>query len=132
MESMSLPINLGGVVKRYKGNGRALGYPTANIDPQTDLPDGIYFCFSGLGVYKNHPSLIFIGTPTTVGDTKRRVEAYLLDIPDVDYYGQTLDLDIIYFHRANQTFKNITELQEAMNQDEITARNWFEQNESSL
>lgn len=115
-----------GTVARYAGNGRKLGYPTANLDVGTDLADGVYFGTANLGSYVNQPTLIFIGTPTTVGDTGRRVEAHLLDIADQDYYGQKLELQIQYFHRANQTFDSVDELLEAMKADETAARKWFE------
>lgn len=117
--------NIQGVVKKYKGNGRKLGYPTANIDVKTDLQDGVYFGFADLAGYKHSPALIFIGTPTTVGDTDRRVEAHLLDIADKDYYGLPISLEVHEFHRANQTFDSIDELMKYMHDDEAKARAWF-------
>lgn len=110
---------------QFAGNGRKFGYPTANIETETDLKDGVYFGLADLGAYAKQPALIFIGTPTTVGDTGRRVEAHLLDIVDKDYYGEQLSLDILYFHRPNQTFSSIDELLVAMKDDETTARRWF-------
>lgn len=121
-------LSVAGIVKKYKGNGRRLGYPTANIDVKTNLKDGVYFGFAELGEFKHHPALIFIGTPTTVGDTRRREEAYLLDIPDVDYYGNELALDIHHFFRPNKTFKSVAELVKAIHADEAAARQWFNQN----
>jgi riboflavin kinase/FMN adenylyltransferase len=120
-----LPAELSGVVTRFKGNGRQLGYPTANLDVQTDLEDGVYFGFATLEQWKNHPTIIFVGTPTTVGDTERRVEAYLLDIPDQDYYDLPLKLSLEHYHRSNQTFNNLNQLIDIMKQDETAARNFF-------
>ena len=77
--------SISGVVTKYKGNGRKLGYPTANITTIADISDGVYFGYADLAEYQNQPALIFIGTPTTIGDKDRRLEAYLLDIPDKDY-----------------------------------------------
>lgn len=114
-----------GVVKKYKGNGRKLGYPTANITTITDLSDGVYFGYADLAEYHNQPALIFLGTPTTIGDTDRRLEAYLLDIPDKDYYYQKLSVQIIKFHRGNKTFAGIDQLVEVMHDDEKQARKWF-------
>ncbi len=124
-----LPAILRGTVQRYKGNGRKLGYPTANIDAPTALRDGIYFGLADMADYKRQPALIFIGTPTTVGDTVRRVEAHLLDIPDADYYGQPLTLDIRRFHRPNQRFDTIDALIAAIHADEDAGRVWFAKNE---
>lgn len=122
-----LPATLTGTTQHYKGNGRKLGYPTANISTSTSLADGVYFGFASLGAYEHQPTLIFIGTPVTVGDTKRRVEAHLLDIADADYYDQLLTLDIQNFHRANKKFNTVDELLDIMKMDETTARTWFAQ-----
>jgi FAD synthase len=122
-----LPQTLIGMVQPYKGNGRKLGYPTANIATETDLSDGVYFGFADLDEYTHQPALIFIGTPTTVGDHGRRVETHLLDITDKDYYGHELHLVITLYHRPNQTFDSIDELLVAMKTDEQVARSWFRQ-----
>lgn len=119
------PASIQGVVTRFKGNGRKLGYPTANITTKTTLKDGVYFGFADLVNYQNNPALIFIGTPTTVGDTERRVEAYLLNIPDIDYYDNLLSLKIMHFHRSNKTLSSIEELKEIMLDDEKQAQAWF-------
>ena len=123
--------HLKGIITRFAGNGRRLGYPTANLTTATDLKDGVYFGLADLAAYANHPALIFVGTPTTMGDTTRRIEAYLLDIPDQDYYGQELRLNVQYFHRPNQTFASVDDLLVAMKADETTARQWFQDHPSA-
>jgi riboflavin kinase/FMN adenylyltransferase len=119
------PVTLGGVVTQFQGNGRKLGYPTANIHTDTPLDDGVYFGRANLQVFKEHPALVFIGVPTTVGDTKRRLEVHLLDIPDEDYYDTALEVTLLEFYRPNQTFRDVTELQMVMKADEVAARDWF-------
>jgi riboflavin kinase/FMN adenylyltransferase len=114
-----------GTVKHFKGNGRQLGYPTANIDTPVDLADGVYFGFADLREFVRQPALVFVGVPTTVGDTVRRVEAHLLDIPDNDYYGEKLKLSIQHYHRPNQTFDTMSELLSVMAEDEKAGRAWF-------
>ncbi len=118
-------VRLQGTVTRFKGNGRRLGYPTANLAVETSARDGVYFGFADMTGFIRHPSIIFVGIPTTVGDTKRRVEAHLFDIPDIDYYGQQLSLSLEQYHRANRTFADIDELVAAMKADETAARQWF-------
>ncbi|MEK7059416.1 MAG: riboflavin kinase [Patescibacteria group bacterium] len=122
------PIRLSGVITRFKGNGRQLGYPTANLTTVTDLDDGVYFGFASLADWSEQPAIIFAGVPTTMGDTERRVEAYLLDIPDEDYYDLSLDLRVHHYHRANQNFASTEELLEVMRADEAAARQWFADN----
>jgi riboflavin kinase/FMN adenylyltransferase len=124
MKSMQ-PVTLSGTVTRFKGNGRRLGYPTANLAIDTGLADGVYFGFADLEDWSGQPALVFIGTPTTVGDIDRRVEVHLLDIPDKDYYGRQLDVNIRHYHRANKTFASINQLIEVMKGDEAAARQWF-------
>ncbi len=119
------PAKLEGVVTAFSGNGRKFGYPTANINSDTKLDDGVYFGFADLDDYTNHPAVIFVGTPTTVGDTERRVEAHLLDIPDHDYYGELLTLTLKHYHRPNKTFKDVEILKNVMAEDDAVAREWF-------
>lgn len=128
MTKVKLPTVLSGTVTKYKGNGRKLGYPTANIDEQTDLPDGVYFGFADMAEYHHHPTVIFVGTPTTVGDTERRIEAHLFDVPDRDYYGEDLRVNIEHFLRPNQTFESVEKLEDVMRADESKARDWFAKN----
>lgn len=123
--TQALPVQISGEVTEYKGNGRKLGYPTANINVPTDLADGVYFGYADLSEFDHHPTIIFIGTPTTMGDTERRVEAHLFDIPDKNYYGLNLRLDVEKFHRENQTFPSKEALIKVMHEDEQTARDWF-------
>lgn len=116
---------LSGTVTRFKGDGRRLGYPTANIITDTDAKDGVYFGRADLAGFHDYPALIFIGVPTTMGETERRVEVHLLDIADKDYYGQHLTATLRYYHRANRTFDSIEALQETMKADETAGRAWF-------
>lgn len=120
-----LPQNISGKIVKFSGNGRKLGYPTANLAVATNLADGVYFGWAMLGESEKQPTLIFIGTPTTVGDKERRVEAHILDLPDKDYYDQNLEIEVAHFHRSNQKFASIDELRKAMNDDERAARSWF-------
>lgn len=123
---MKLPVKIGGMTGRFDGVGRSLGYPTANLKKSNiAIDDGIYFGFASLGEHKHKPALIFVGTPETVGQKQRRVEAYLLDIPDKDYYNQKLMLSLEKFWRSNKKFASINELKHAIRDDELAARKWF-------
>lgn len=119
---------LSGKAVRFTGRGRQLGYPTANITTNTGLADGIYFGYGDLDKYTDCPTLIFIGAPKGFGDFRQRIEAHLLDIPDKDYYGQTLTLRIYKYHRPSYDFVNEAQLVKAMKEDEIAARKWFKPN----
>ncbi len=131
MEDTARPRTLDGIVTRFKGDGRRLGYPTANLSVETDAKDGVYFGFTDLDGHEDHPSIIFIGVPTTMGEDKRRVESHLLDIPDKDYYGLKMSVTLAHYHRPNQTFSGMDELMKTMRQDEAAARSWFDERERS-
>lgn len=122
------PTWLHGTTTRFVGNGRKLGYPTANILCETDLKDGVYLGLADMDRFKNHPALVFIGKPITPGveDSHRRVEAHLIDIPDVDYYEKPIGLHLKHFIRPNEAFDSVEQLAEVMMKDERYARDWFE------
>ncbi len=119
------PEKIAGITTRFRGMGRQLGYPTANIRTTTGLADGVYFGYADLGRLLHHRAIIFVGTPTTVGDTTRRLEAHLIDVPDRDYYGLRLEVEIWHHHRSTATFDSVGDLLGAMKADEATARRWF-------
>lgn len=125
MAELSTAVEISGKVTRFKGNGRKLGYPTANLTTETDLKDGVYFGFADLAEWQGRPALIFVGVPTTMGDRERRIEVHILDIPDKDYYDLKLRADIKYYHRDNKTFDSVDELLVVMHDDEAKARDWF-------
>jgi riboflavin kinase/FMN adenylyltransferase len=127
MDDMASGVTLKGTVTRFKGDGRRLGYPTANLTVDTSARDGVYFGWADLDGYERQPSIIFVGVPTTTGDDRRRVEAHLLDIPDKDYYDLTMSVTLAKYHRSNRTFADMDALMEAMNADEAAAREWFRQ-----
>lgn len=123
-----LPVTLSGITKRFQGNGRQLGYPTANITTQTDLADGVYFGHASLDSYIDKPSLIFVGVPLTMGQKEHRIEVHLLDIPDRDYYDHQVIAQILHFHRSNQKFSGLDELTDVIKNDDRVARQWFVKN----
>jgi riboflavin kinase/FMN adenylyltransferase len=125
MEDAASNKTLSGTVTRYKGDGRRLGYPTANLAVDTSARDGVYFGWADLDGYEHWPSIIFVGVPTTTGDARRRVEAHLFDIPDKDYYDLPMSVTLAKYHRGNRTFAGMSELAAAMKADEAAARAWF-------
>lgn len=125
MKNPSLPLLITGLTQSNKQNGRSLGYPTANISTNTDLPDGIYFGTASLAQYKDKPSLIFLGIPYIKNDTGRRLEVHLLDIPDENYYNQRLSAKLLIFYRENKAFTSTNSLRRAIKEDESNAREWF-------
>lgn len=107
-----------GVVVRGDQRGRALGYPTANLQtaPLTAIPaDGVY---AGRLVLRDGPRLtaISVGTNPTFEGRERRVEAYALDF-DGDLYGDHVGVDFTERLRGMVRFESVDQLREQMARD---------------
>mgnify|MGYP004515110683 CR=1 FL=1 len=108
-----------GVVVHGAKRGRELGFPTANLSPDSDglIPaDGVYagwFEVEG-AVY---PAAISVGdNPTFDGVPQRQVEAYLLD-EDLDLYGKVVDVRFVERIRGMVAYEGIEPLIAQMTDD---------------
>jgi len=112
------PFSLHGRVISGAGRGLKLGFPTANVDTdsQQALPaDGVYATLAYINdkVYK---SMTNIGYRPTFGGTNRIVEVYILDYHD-NLYGRELKIDIVKRLRGEKQFDTAQQLKEQMAQD---------------
>ena len=95
------PHRVEGVVVRGQQRGRALGFPTANLEtpPHTAIPaDGVYagwlVALDAAGAQAQRwPAAISVGTNPTFDGQERTVEAYALDRDDLDLYGMHVAAD---------------------------------------
>lgn len=118
------PHRLLGEIVHGDHRGRELGYPTANMSPETLglIPaDGVYAGWLTRvdrpvdDVERTMPAAISIGTnPTFEGRRARRVESYVLDRTDLDLYGETVLVEFVEHIRPTLKFDSIDELLEAM------------------
>jgi riboflavin kinase / FMN adenylyltransferase len=119
------PHRVEGVVVRGQQRGRALGFPTANLEilPYTAIPaDGVY---SGwlLGLdddaaeRERWPAAISVGTNPTFDGRERTVEAYALDRDDLDLYGRHMAADFATRIRGQARFSSAAGLAEQMGRD---------------
>ena len=125
------PHRVEGVVVRGHQRGRALGFPTANLEtpPHTAIPaDGIYAGWlasldgDGRDLHR-WPAAISIGTNPTFGaDGERTVEAYALDRTDLDLYGMHAAIDFSVRLRGTLRFDSVGALVEQMRRDVDQAR----------
>ncbi len=116
---------LTGTVKKFSQEGRKLGYPTANIECEANAPEGVFVGYTKL-INKRLPSIIFVGTPITLGETLKRAESHILDYEDKDLYGQSIQIEIERKLRDNEKFNSRVDLIKQMKQDEQLARKYFE------
>lgn len=105
------PYELTGTVVHGDARGRAIGVPTANVQPDDDL------VVPGRGVYYTqvsiagsvHPAATNIGVRPTVGGTRVSVEAHVLDF-DGDLYDRELAVRFMSRLRPEQHFGGIEAL----------------------
>ena len=99
------------VVHGFNRGSKELGIPTANLD-MDELGDhggalgtGIYFGWAKLrGLY--YQSVVSIGWNPFYGNTKKTVEAHLLESLD-DFYGERLEVALCGFLRQECNFNSI-------------------------
>ena len=117
-------FTLSGTVTPYTGNGRKMGFPTANIPIPTNTPEGLFLGHVKLEK-KDWPALIFIGAPITLNDPLKRAEAFVLDFKDRDLYGEKVVYKIEFKLRENVKYEGVPQLIKQMKKDEIDAREYF-------
>jgi len=113
------PPEVEGTVVTGDRRGKALGFPTANLEPPPDLlipPLGIY-----AGAALGHRAAISIGTNPHFGGSERRIEAFLLDF-DGDLYGRRLVVELWERLRDEAAFGSEEELIEAIDDDVARTR----------
>ena len=129
-KALGRPHRVEGVVVRGHQRGRALGFPTANLEtpPHTAIPaDGIYAGWLASldedgGDAGRWPAAVSIGTNPTFGEGERTVEAYALDRTDLDLYGVHAAIDFVARLRGTLRFDSVNELVQQMRRDVEQAR----------
>lgn len=117
---------LDGVIVQNKRIGRTIGYPTANIEPDSArvIPaDGVYIsmaCVNG----DMMPACTNIGTNPTVGGTKRTIETHIFDY-DEDIYGLPMTVSFVKKIRDVKKFESLDALKAQIQTDAAAAREYF-------
>jgi riboflavin kinase/FMN adenylyltransferase len=127
------PHRVEGVVVPGHRRGKALGFPTANLEtfPHTAIPaDGVYAGWlSILGEWEGQeyeetrwPAAISVGTNPTFDGRERVVEAYALDRDDLELYGVHVGVDFAARLRSMERFSSARALAQQMRHDIDQAR----------
>jgi riboflavin kinase / FMN adenylyltransferase len=113
------PYSFRGVVVPGDGRGRALGFPTANLDlraPEKLLPpEGIY-AVRGVLRSGTFPGALHLGPRPTYGDAAPSTELHLMDF-EGDLYGQVVRVDLVQRIRGIENFDSSRALVEQMERD---------------
>jgi len=122
-ELLTRPARVTGTVHQGRGEGAALGYPTANVVPVTfaALPaDGVY---AGRAVLENGDvwaCAISVGTPPSFPEARDYLEAHLIGF-DGDLYDRPITLEFLERLRDQRPFGSLLELSGAIAHDvEVT------------
>lgn len=124
------PHEVSGTVRRGDGRGKDLGFPTANVpvDERFAVPaDGVY---AGrlVGDGQSHDAAISVGTNPTFAGTERRVESYLIDMPDgIDLYDREVRVEFVERLRGMEKFDTVDALVAQMHDDVANARHVLRQ-----
>lgn len=123
------PFELHGRVVGGQAMGRQIGFPTANIDIESDvklLPKtGVYAVNVLLPDGSIKEGMMNIGTKPTVTTTESvSLEVHLFDF-NQDLYDQYVTVQLLSRFRDEQKFESVFELREQLNEDEISIRNYF-------
>ena len=101
-----------GVVVHGAKRGRELGFPTANLSPESEglIPaDGVYAGWLTDGG-ERYPAAISVGdNPTFEGVPQRQVEAYVLD-EELDLYGHTVEVAFVRRIRGMVAYSGVEPL----------------------
>ncbi|MEI9920016.1 MAG: bifunctional riboflavin kinase/FAD synthetase [Bacteroidota bacterium] len=115
------PYSLTGRVVSGDKLGRVLGYPTANID--IDSNDKLVPAHGIYAVIVEHESerlkgMLYIGNRPTVDGTRLAIEVNLFDF-NKDIYGETLKVNLIAAIRKDAKFDDLETLKKQMALDKI-------------
>ncbi|MEP7002439.1 MAG: bifunctional riboflavin kinase/FAD synthetase [bacterium] len=113
----------GGVVGGEE-RGRALGFPTLNVVPESPRkllpPDGVY-AVEVETARGRFGGMMNLGGRPTFGDERRTIEAHLFDVKG-DFYGQVVQVGFVERLRDTRRFSGPDELMKQLAADEEGAR----------
>ena len=124
------PHRVEGIVVRGQRRGRALGFPTANLETPayTAIPaDGVYAGWLATLDDEGHdtecwPAAISVGTNPTFEGKYRVVEAHAIDRDDLDLYGVHVAVDFTARLRDMTRFDSVAALADQMGRDVASTR----------
>lgn len=119
-ELLGRNYTLNGVVVRGKGIGRTIGFPTANIQPETPekiIPkSGVYAVQARTNTSSWMPAILNIGTNPTIGNNEQTIELHIPHF-DENLYGQQIFVKFTRYIREERRFVNISVLRWQIEKD---------------
>jgi len=121
---MSVQKIFWGKVIHGKKRGRALGYPTVNIQLHRKIDEGVYVCHATLQK-RVYNALAFIGSAKTFGEHDYKAEVHILNFSK-DLYGEFVSVRLLKKLRGNIKFDTSGELVKQMELDKKEAIAYFQ------
>ena len=124
------PFSLSGRVKAGDARGRALGFPTANLEPEPRVAvpgDGVYITrvhIDGEETGAVRSALTVIGRRPSFGQLERAIESFLLDYSG-DLYGARIEIEFLSRLRDVVKFDSAEALKRQIEDDVAKAREYF-------
>jgi riboflavin kinase/FMN adenylyltransferase len=111
--------SVSGFVHRGRGEGAAIGFPTANVVPEHYAampPDGVYAGRAHLANGASWAAAISVGRPPMFPEATDRLEAHIISFQG-DLYGQPVTLTFWQRIRDQRSFGSVEELSSAIADD---------------
>jgi len=103
--------------------GNTIGYPTANIQPDSDeklIPANGVYAVEVVVEDKKYRGMMNIGIRPTIGGTKRVIEVNIFGF-SADIYNSPVTVYFKYFLRNEQKFSGIDALKQQLAEDKVNA-----------
>jgi riboflavin kinase/FMN adenylyltransferase len=123
------PFELHGRVVNGQAMGRQIGFPTANIDVESEIKllpkTGVYAVNVLMGDGIIFEGMMNIGTKPTLSDSDQlSVEVHVFDF-EGDLYNQYVTVQLLSRFRDEQKFDSVYDLKEQLTKDESDIRHFF-------
>jgi len=122
--SLGRPYSFRGTVVPGEQRGRALGYPTLNIELGSDrklLPPGGVYAVRARTPRGTFGGMMNMGPRPTFGEFDRTLEVHLFDASG-DWYGDSVSIELIRRLRDTTRFEGVDALVAQLGRDAVDAR----------
>lgn len=125
---LGMPYGICGNIVHGRQLGRTIGVPTINLCPPPEKllpPFGVYFS-RVIWQGESYEGISNIGCKPTVSDPEDQVgiETFIYDF-DREIYEEEIKVELCAFHRAEQKFASVEELQVQLGRDIEAGRKYF-------
>lgn len=122
---LARPFEVRGTISTGKRLGRRIGFPTANIYPESlpSLPHGVYATKTTVNG-KEYISVTNVGINPTVNDNSLRIETHIIDFSE-DIYNLPIKIKFFKFMRCEKKFLSIDALKAQITIDKENTISFF-------